>query len=329
MRQRRTALIALCINAFGHGDYPLVVERATRLEALGGDPVDADAGSGGRRFLALARHHLGDHRAAWEDCVHVLDGAGPTPRVHACPQVPEPVSMGIVQARILWLQGRADQALARALGLLSFTHGPHPFALSQALAMAIIPIQLWRGDDGDASASVDRLVDNALRHSQSYWLAWADGYCKVLALRGRDVDALRRQIGPGPSRSLPMASDMLGTLDAALAGLEQLARVEAGTVGWCAPEILRVHGDRLARDSQRCPRAEAMLLRGLALARRQGALAWELRCATSVATLWHATGREGAAHELLAGVLAGIAEGLDCVDPRRAKALLAAWGTVS
>jgi predicted ATPase/DNA-binding winged helix-turn-helix (wHTH) protein len=320
--QQRMALLALCVNAFGRGDYPTVVERAARFATLPPDPLDptqAAATMTAWRFDALARHYVGDHRAAWENCARVLEHAGPW-RAGAYTQMPLPVSMGILQARIRWLQGFADEALERALGTLPFCEGAHPFALSQALSLAVIPILLWRGDDEDAMSFLARLVDHELTHFQTFWIAWAHTFCKALALRGRDVEAMQVRLG-AIDRVNEMQSDMLATLAPELAGPHDLARVEAGTVGWCAPEVLRVHGERLA--------SEPLLLRALSLARRQGALAWELRAATSLAAAWLAAGRRDDARDLLATTLAGLTQGRACVDVRRATTLLAACDRVS
>lgn len=320
--EQRVALFALCINAFGRGDYPTVVARAARFAALPPDPLDpaqAAATMAAWRFEALGRHYLGEHDAAWQSAVRVLEHAGPW-CAGTFTQMPPPVSMGILQARIRWLQGFADEALDRALGLLRLCEGAPPLALSHALSLAVIPILLWRGDDEHALARLARLVDHEVNHAQSFWVAWAHGYAKVLALRGHDVDPLRARLGATDRRN-EMQSDMLCTLEPELAGPNVLTRSEAGTVGWCTPEVLRVQAERL--------NSEPLLLRALALARGQGARAWELRAATSLAAQWQAAGRDTAARALLVQALAGFTEGHACADYRRAAAMLAASEGVS
>lgn len=320
--QQRLALFALCVNAFGRGDYPAVLACAARCAGLPPDPLDpahAAATMTAWRFDALGRHYLGEHDVAWLGCERVLEHAGPW-RAGTYTQMPLPVSMGVLQARIRWLQGFADEALDRALGLLRFCDGAHPFALSHALSLAIMPILLWRGDDEHALAFLARLVDHELAHCQSFWIAWGHTYCKVLALRGHDVEALRARLGD-TERPNEMQSDMLCTLAPELAGADAMARAEAGMVGWCAPEVLRVQGERSA--------SEPLLQRALALARSQGARAWELRAAASLATQWRSAGRPGPAQALLRDALAGVPEGHGCADVRRVAALLAAGDTVS
>ena len=57
-------------------------------------------------------------------------------------------------------------------------------------------------------------------------------------------------------------------------------------------------------------------------ARRQGALSWELRSATSLARLWRSQGKSQQARELLAPVYGWFTEGYDTRDLKEAKALL-------
>jgi len=59
------------------------------------------------------------------------------------------------------------------------------------------------------------------------------------------------------------------------------------------------------------------------VARRQGALAWELRAAMSLAQLWQGHGRAQEARTLLSGVAQRFTEGHATADLRQAAALLA------
>jgi len=61
----------------------------------------------------------------------------------------------------------------------------------------------------------------------------------------------------------------------------------------------------------------------LDVARRQGALSWELRAATSLAGLWHGQQRVSQARKLLAPVYRRFTEGFGSADLVAAKALLA------
>jgi predicted ATPase len=70
------------------------------------------------------------------------------------------------------------------------------------------------------------------------------------------------------------------------------------------------------------PDAENCLLQSLDRARKQFALAWELRTATTLARLWSGHNRAADGFKLLAPVCAKFTEGLDNSDLKAAKHLL-------
>jgi len=70
-------------------------------------------------------------------------------------------------------------------------------------------------------------------------------------------------------------------------------------------------------------RAEEHFLQSLDWARRQDALSWELRTATSLARLWRIQGRAAEARTDLAAVYDRFSEGFATTDLRAAKALVA------
>ena len=65
-----------------------------------------------------------------------------------------------------------------------------------------------------------------------------------------------------------------------------------------------------------------MLLKALAVAKTQGALAWELRSATSLAQLWQRQGLFRQAHELLAPIYQRFTEGFATPDLTKVRRLL-------
>ena len=67
--------------------------------------------------------------------------------------------------------------------------------------------------------------------------------------------------------------------------------------------------------------AEAAIEQGIAVARRQNAKSWELRCAMSLARLRQQQGRPQEAAALLAPILGWFTEGFDTADLKEAKAL--------
>jgi predicted ATPase len=165
----------------------------------------------------------------------------------------------------------------------------------------------------------------------------------VMAKRG-DIDAglalLRSEIDrAGDARLLPRFLLPLGEFAACLGeaneiekGLaaveETLGRCKARHEQWYVPELLRIKGELLLKDTKRqsVSSAEQCFSDALKLAGRQGALFWELRNALSLARLRIGQDRKTDARRILAPVYGAFAEGRPIADVREARALLDGLG---
>jgi predicted ATPase len=113
---------------------------------------------------------------------------------------------------------------------------------------------------------------------------------------------------------------------------EGLAVVEAGfdqcEAGWLTPELLRLRGELLLLRSApaAAETAESLFRQALCEARRQQALSWELRTATSLAGLLHSQGRPADAIACLQPVYDRFTEGFGTADLIAAKQLLDGLG---
>lgn len=326
--QRIEAMFALCAKAFGIGDYREVGEVARSMRRFVPEPDDPAGVLLSDRFLALSHHYLGQHEAAKPLTERVLHYPAGNAYRQYIGHIPRSVSMGILQARMLWMQGACDRAVERAAEAEAHAEGDNPLALSQALAMGTIPIALWRGDNERAQGLVERLRRHAERHSQAYWQSWARSFEKVLAARA-DGGRLRLGIELGPMESLSGMGelDMLGTLVESAVSSLGVERADSGMVGWCAPEILRAHAENALRGAlQQVAEAERALTRSLDMARAQNALSWELRSATSLGRLWREQGRHQSARGMLSEVYQRFEEGHATADLVAARELIAELG---
>jgi predicted ATPase len=105
---------------------------------------------------------------------------------------------------------------------------------------------------------------------------------------------------------------------------EALAWTERTEGRWLIAEFLRVKAELLllqAADGAAAA-AEDHFRQALDWARRQGALSWELRAATSLARLWCDQGRPTEAMALLQPVYDRFTEGFETADLKEAKTLL-------
>ena len=92
---------------------------------------------------------------------------------------------------------------------------------------------------------------------------------------------------------------------------------------WCQPELLRTKGELLLfQTAAATETAEDFFRQALDSARRQGALSWELRAATSLAQLLRNQGHHADAIAVLQPVHDRFIEGFDTADLKTARTLL-------
>jgi predicted ATPase/DNA-binding winged helix-turn-helix (wHTH) protein len=309
------------------GDYSAAVELSQRCR---GARIDADdlRAIMSDRLLALAHHYAGSHATARHHAERVLHRPiGDTLSLrNTIYHIDHRVAARATLCQILWVQGLPEQALRAAHDSVEDgLSARHALSLCFALIFAC-PVALWAGDMAAATRLVAMLLDHSSRHSLAFWQLWGRGLDEVLQLRrGDTAEKLRRRLA---LLQEPLISSMhletLGTLSEELAGAEVIARAETGRAGWCTAEILRAKGEIILKSgaSGAAAAAETLFRRSLETARRQDALSWELRAATSMARLWRDQQRIREAHDLLKPIYARFTEGFGTADLVTAKRLL-------
>ena len=310
------------------GNYFAAVEACETLADVAKASHDSLAILIAERAAAQAYHFAGNHSRSRMLAERVLNHpARAIPLAYSQASVDKAVSMRIIVARILWLEGRADQAWQVVEECLRLASSDGPFALCQALALAGCPIALWRGDPG-VHLHVEKLLQFSTRYTLHRWHALGLCFQTVRAEeQGRVAAAppggiLANDLAPRPISV--MHRDLLATVSDRWIDEATLARARSGSSGWCAPEVLRVSGEREARrggaDAQ--TRAEATFLDAIEQARAQRALAWELRAVISLARLLSTSGRAAKAQAYLQPVYDRFTEGHQTRDLRMAAELL-------
>ena len=215
----------------------------------------------------------------------------------------------------------------------------NPASLCLALAWTGCRVSLWLGDLESAERSVALLKEQAGQHGLTTYYACGVGFEGTLGAKRGDVAGGERlaracldglyaaswSIGYTIFRS--MHAEILiaaGDADAATAAAEDAAeRTEAHGVLWWMPEALRIEGEALLLSgTTNQAEAEKHFRRSLDLARRQGALSWELRTATSLALLLRASDRQREGRELLSSVYGRFTEGFETTDLKAASRIL-------
>jgi predicted ATPase len=300
------------------GSYGAAVKACETLAEVAKASHDSLAILIAERAAAQAYHFAGDHSRSRMLAERVLNHPARTiPLAYSQASVDKAVSMRIILARILWLEGRADQAWEVVEESLRLASSDGPFAMCQALALAGCPIALWRGDPG-VHSQVEKLLQFSTRYTLHRWHALGLCFQTVRAEAQGSVAAAP------PHPISVMHRDLLATVSDRWIDEATIARAQSGLSGWCAPEVLRVSGEREAgrggADAQ--TRAKATFLHAIEQARAQRALAWELRAATSLARLLSKTGRAAEAQAHLQPVYDRFREGHQTRDLRTAAELL-------
>jgi len=295
------------------------------------------------RLLATAQHYFGDQREARLHIDHALHQLG---ALALQPQIVRVrfdmrISTHYFQARILWMQGFADQAMrvvernieeGRTIG--------NALSFCSVLGQGACPIAFLSGDFDAAERYGAMLLEHAERHGPRVWHLWAGCFNGLVTAKRDDIiGGLRALQGgleqAGDARFLPrfllLAGELamcLGEAGEVARGLatveEALARCQARDERWYVAELLRIRGELILLESafNAAARAERDFRRGLDCAHDQDALSWRLRTATGLARLWRDQHRATEAHELLRAVYGLFTEGFATADLRQAKNLL-------
>ena len=311
----------------------------------------ADAGDAvvGERMVGTSHYFLGEQVQARAYIDRALANyVVPVHRSHVIRfQLDLPVTARRLLSQILWVQGFPDQAMRTATDNAEYARSiGHVVSWLNALEAACLVALYFVRDLSQAERHLDMLCEQSERHAVTRWSARGRYYrAALLVKRGNLVaglpalhDALEElRESRFMIRYAPFLGDIaqgLGSAGNAARGLElideALANVERTDERWSLPELLRIKGELLlqARPDAR-GEAIAQFEAGLDWSRRQGALSWELRCATSLAQVWQEQGDAGHARTLLSGVYGRFTEGFGTADLQAAKRLLDGWGGVA
>ncbi|WP_394835820.1 helix-turn-helix transcriptional regulator [Pendulispora rubella] len=314
------ALWGLHLAFSHHGDYSESLAVAQEYESLAAAVDSPGVTLTSRRMACLALQGMGNLTAARIPAERVLaDAVSPARRGRQRGvQFDSRVAIRPTLSRILWLQGYPTQAweCARDGLALARTIG-QPLPLCYILTVGVLPVAFWTGKTAAVKELMETLLTSSLEHSLVLSYLFGETYQTVLD-------------GTFDTHHEPKAgaflSEMVATIDARFATEAALTRGEHDYERWSTPELLRIRAIRLlARgDHESDARAEALLLQSLDVARRQHALAWELRTATTLAEFWKRRNRHTEAFDQLSAVYGRFTEGFDTQDLIRAAAILRA-----
>jgi predicted ATPase len=338
---RLRALWGLCIDQFNNGEFRKALEFAHRFVKAAENSPDPTDSIIADRLLAVSLHYLGDQQAARHHIDRVdarLTELDEKPKIFP---LDLRTSTHYFRARILWLQGHADQAVRLvAQNIDEGLANGHALTFCSVLGQCACPIAFLAGDLDAAERYGSALIEHTERHAIRVWRLWAGCFKGMVIARRGDVEAglaiLRSELeSAGDARFLPRFLFPLGKFAMYLGeagevaqGLsivnEVLERCKARDERWYLPELLRIRGGLLLKEAhhQSAEAAEQCFDEALQLARQQGALFWELRSTLSLARLRVVQERPADAVRILVPVCEAFTEGAGVADLREAQALV-------
>jgi tetratricopeptide (TPR) repeat protein len=343
-RYRLGAMLGLYAHRLNTGQYRAALGVAEQFHTVAAETADRSDVPIGSRLVGLALHILGDQPGARRHLEPLVSSRVVTARPShiILYQYDQRVLLDCYYARVLWLQGCGDQARRLTESLVDYARTKdHLLSLLFTLLIAACPIALYVGDLTTADHHVRLAFDLAARHALEIWNVWAQCFEGILLVKRGDNRAGSRLLQSGLERLSEPAvhhhsSLLLAELAAGLGSAGQvaeglivvdkaLARAEQTEAGWYLAELLRTKGELLLLGGvpTAVETAEQCFHRALDVARRQGALSWELRAAMSLARLWRGRQRVSQTRKMLAPVYRRFTEGFGSADLLAAKALLA------
>jgi hypothetical protein len=281
----------------------------------------------GERTLALTHHFLGNQGLARRHVEQARKIAQSSDNPPATAFQPNPiVATATLLARILWLQGFPDQAMAMLREAIDAAQrSVQPHSIAYVLTFAACPLSMWTGNLSETQEFLNVLTEISAK-TRNNLRSDAQTRCLALILRlrlGDDRNALMASYLE-PRLDLPTIEETLVLASAPTIPLPS-PNDEVGDALWCLPEAMRVNAELLLwRDEPGAAEdAESRLLRSIDLAREQTALSWELRSATSLARLWGRRGRAVQAREMLVSTYDRFTEGFETNDLVEARRLIA------
>ncbi|MEO5883777.1 MAG: AAA family ATPase [Caldimonas sp.] len=308
-------------------------EELRLLAVEGGNPVmlfDAYAKLGQTN---LHRGNLAAARAQLEQALELAAGAEDPTRLRDAPRVL------VYLAWVLWHVGESRAALARAdeaMALAGRAGSPHTRAFVLGYASLL---HVFVGDMPGAFELARRQTELSFEHDLVYWRVMGEFTQALVAARRGEIEAgsaamseaiaamrstgaevgvwyllcLHAEAEIGAGRTQPARA----ALDGCALGLGEDRN--GAEIGRLRGELALLEGsDPAIRD-----RAAGHFAAARALAQHQGARAFELRAALSLAALWVATGEPAERIlQILVPVRDGFGDDLQTADLRRANALI-------
>lgn len=242
-------------------------------------------------------------------------------------------------AFLLWCLGYPNEAVQQCQAALTRARElSHPFSLAYVMIWSVM-LHTYLRDTHTTRALTDATIALCREQRLGIWLPMAiilQGW--TLANQGNietGITQMREGLeafrATGAEFVRPFFLGLLAELYAR-AGMpsqgltlldEALAAVERSGERWCHADLVRFKGELLQQAAPGTAAPEACFRQACAIARQQGARAFELRAGLSLSRLLQRQGRVTEAYQALAGICTWFTTGLATPDVDEARTLLA------
>lgn len=321
------------------GEFTAALAVAQKFHALALKRADSVTLPIANRMVAMSYHYVGDQSNAWRYIELMLrtdvDSARRTPLISF--RFDQKVAGRVALARVLWIRGFVDQGWRTARDAVADAEAlADPATLCYALCHGGSLVALWAGDLAAAERYAEKLLDHSEKHGFAVWSAFASRLKGVVLVKAGNLDAGAPLLRVGLEIAEPDAdlwfltglSQVAEALGQAGRFADGIATIERGLdrsqMNWLAPELLRIKGELLLSQAATEPpeAVDNIFQQALEEARRQDALSWELRAATSLARSLSRQGRTADAFACLRPIYDRFTEGFGTADLIAAKQLL-------
>lgn len=318
--------------------------EATELADRCGDLADVSDNRGAvataNYMRGVTYHHIGrilQAEAYFESSLHRDDEASRRSLIKRF-GYDRKVDALAVLANLTWLRGCPDQA--RRLKLTSIAEArqlAHAVPLCVALAWASFNTYLTSPDDPETESLANELVDHAGKYAVESYHGFGLSMQALCSVRRGGGDTASVTLYRGLEKlsaarygvfnwilqaEFARCTAVAGHPRQGLAVFER-AKIDLDETQWYAAELRRIRGELALHNDEGLAVARQYFLSAIELSASQASLSWELRAATSLAIAEKSAERKERAWQALQLTHAKFREGLETVDLRLAKQVLA------
>jgi class 3 adenylate cyclase/tetratricopeptide (TPR) repeat protein len=324
-------------------------ELLQALEAVEGMPSVAEARGNrgallnvirGRAMILMFMGRIVEAREELERAVEMFGASEEADRLAARAAGQDAgVAMLALQAWVLWLLGRVDEAVARmAAGLERADAVQHAHTYAYGWYYASV-LHALRGEPAIAKGYAERCLTISEQHGFRQWLGLArairDICAAVLDASGRRLDEVTTALDQyqragyqlGVTAQFVLLCPVLllrNETEAALEFIDHgLSIVSHNSERFFEAELYRLKARALLLRGGSDAEVESLLDQALGTARSQQARSLELRAATDLARVWRDRGKLIEARDVLSSIYGRFTQGLDTQDLKSANTVLA------